>query len=272
MYNIVFIIVVLIIIFALIWYYFRSKICNKFFAYGVIERWGKMLAKVKKTQNSKHKLNNDNNVESLFIAKTCPLKSARKLDKAISKNHDKILEECKSLLDKYDGLPMSKIDSMQFNLVRGSKDWKVLWVKFLDKWAGTSNFLPTLKNIASNMGSDLKLLHISILRPGMVIPLHTGIHSGVWRYHYGLVIPEGNTGLNIKNENYKWKEGEGIIWDDTLLHSAWNKTKETRIIIFADLNRDLHPVANYINNIVTRFIQCSKQIKDIHKLLKSQNP
>ncbi|MES2779388.1 MAG: aspartyl/asparaginyl beta-hydroxylase domain-containing protein, partial [Bacteroidota bacterium] len=58
-------------------------------------------------------------------------------------------------------------------------------------------------------------------------------------YHLGIQIPQGDIGIQLvahnRPETYKWKERKGVVFDDTLLHTAWNKTDETRILIFADI-------------------------------------
>jgi hypothetical protein len=244
---------------------------DDYFAYYLIGCWGYMLENVKTRQNSVAYNDLTNVVPSLMKAKTCPLKSARKLESLVTANHDKIMEEIETLMNTYEGIAMADVDDVQSSFIKGSKDWKTLWVKFLNGWAGTADDLPTLRDITKEMGDDVTLLHVSILRPGMRLPPHKGIHAGVWRYHYGLTIPEGDTGLNIEGSNFKWKEGEGVIWDDSLMHSAWNMTNENRLIIFADLPRDLNPIASYINRLVINVAQCTKRVKRIKKLIKTQN-
>ncbi len=266
---VIIVIIIIIIIVALIFY-----ISNPLFAYSIMKWWGCHLSTIKKKQNSYSEKNinlSDENIPSLMKAKDCPLESARKLEDLISRNHDQILTEIKELLLNYKGVAMADVDEVQGNWLKGSKNWRTLWVKFLDTWAGTADSLPTLKGIVEEMGDDVTLLHVSILHPKMRLDPHYGIHSGVWRYHYGLIIPEGDTGLSIEGHTFKWKEREGVIWDDTLLHSAWNETSSPRIIIFADLPRDLHPITKYMNTFITRVIQSNSKVKSIAKMLSQQN-
>jgi len=276
--NYIIIIAIVLIIVILTWLMI-VYISNPLFAYSLIGWWGKKLDSVKNKQNAecyndlsstRYSTNGFGTIPSLMKAEYCPLKSARKLEGLIRKKHDKILKEVNNLLHNYEGVAMTDIDEVQGQWLQGSKNWRTLWVKFLDTWAGTAKYLPTLRNIVEEMGDDITLLHVSILHPGMELSLHKGIHAGVWRYHYGLVIPEGDTALAIDGKIFKWREGEGVIWDDTLLHEAWNHTDKLRIVIFADLPRDLHLVAGYFNKVITRAVQSNKNVKKIAAMLAEQ--
>jgi beta-hydroxylase len=37
---------------------------------------------------------------------------------------------------------------------------------------------------------------------------------------------------------YDWKEGEGVLFDDTYWHEVWNKTNQRRVVLFLDVLRD----------------------------------
>ena len=39
--------------------------------------------------------------------------------------------------------------------------------------------------------------------------------------------------------DYYWKNGEGIIFDETYIHTAENKTDEQRVILFCDIRRPM---------------------------------
>ena len=120
----------------------------------------------------------------------------------------------------YTGYPMVHMDKKQEFLTSGKTLWSPIWVKFIETWAGTADSLPILKKIVSKV-DDILLLRVSVL------PLHNGISMGVWRYNYGLSITDVDVGINIDN---KWKNRQGFIWDDTVPHSSWNLTNETRFL------------------------------------------
>ena len=58
----------------------------------------------------------------------------------------------------------------------------------------------------------------SLLEPGTKIyPPKLYIYKGLLRYHLGLITPNSdNCFISVNNIKYSWKDGDGIIFDDTL--------------------------------------------------------
>lgn len=161
-----------------------------------------------------------------------------KLDKLIKANHDSITREVQQCFkNDYYGFPMDDIDEVQHQLTRGSKLWSPIWVRFLGHWAAGAVLLPTLQGIVSEVGDDILILHVSVFQPGTSLRFHRGPSMGVWRYHYGLIVPDGDLGLQIGGQRYRWQEKESIMFDDTITHRAWNKSSRIRCVIFADVVR-----------------------------------
>jgi len=160
----------------------------------------------------------------------------RRLDFLVKVHHREILNEALQLMKDGGAVPMAELDLTQSKFFEWK--WRPLWVKFLNGYASSADRMPTLKRIASQV-PGLNLLHVSLMLPGTVLDLHRGPSRAVLRYHYGLLIPEGNTGLYLAGKRLGWKEGEGFSWDDTLLHGSWNLTNKPRMVIFADVRRDL---------------------------------
>ncbi len=79
----------------------------------------------------------------------------------------------------------------------------------------------------------------SILKPGVQIPAHRGPYAGVLRYHLGVVIPKGDVAIRVADEVCRWTEGGSLFFDDSFEHEAWNRTDETRVILFVDFERPL---------------------------------
>ncbi|VAW56126.1 Fe(2+)/alpha-ketoglutarate-dependent dioxygenase LpxO, partial [hydrothermal vent metagenome] len=48
-----------------------------------------------------------------------------------------------------------------------------------------------------------------------------------------------DSGLVVNGVDYKWKDGESIIFDETFLHNAYNNTDKSRIILMTDIDRPL---------------------------------
>lgn len=261
-----FIIIVLLIV--LLWFLYIQA--TNIHAYYWIDKWNKSITNIRDVQNKIHDIDLP---LSMQHAATSNIPAVRKLESLISSHHDVILDEVLALIDKgYYGYSMSDIDPTQgatFNNPQ-STGWKPIWVKFLDCWAGSSKSLPTLTRIVKQMGPNILLLHVSVFWPPVQLPMHRGISKGVYRYHYGLSIPEGDTGMTVNNTPFKWTERRGVIWDDTLPHNSWNRTSQPRLVIFADIPRSLGIGWNWCNNVVHSMIQNTKHIKDIQNKLAQE--
>jgi beta-hydroxylase len=74
----------------------------------------------------------------------------------------------------------------------------------------------------------------SRLAAGTVIQPHTGDDFGFLRMHLGIQVPEGDIGLRVQGEDIKWQTGRAFIFDDSLLHEAWNRTDQDRVVLILD--------------------------------------
>ena len=78
----------------------------------------------------------------------------------------------------------------------------------------------------------------SILAPGKHIPPHKGPYKGIIRYQLALKVPKsGECKLLVDNTPYFWKEGEGVLFDDTYTHEVVNNSTEHRIALLLDVKR-----------------------------------
>lgn len=62
---------------------------------------------------------------------------------------------------------------------------------------------------------------------------HFGVTHKVLRAHLGLYV-NGDAGICVGNETRHWKEGELLIFDDSILHYAWNRGPTTRVVLLFD--------------------------------------
>jgi ornithine lipid ester-linked acyl 2-hydroxylase len=76
----------------------------------------------------------------------------------------------------------------------------------------------------------------SRLAPGTHIRPHVGWVRTVYRSHLGLIVPEG-CGMRVGSETRPWREGECVIFDDTVEHEAWNRANQTRVVLLFDFLR-----------------------------------
>jgi beta-hydroxylase len=76
----------------------------------------------------------------------------------------------------------------------------------------------------------------SRMAPGSHIAPHEGWVSTVYRAHLGLVVP-GESALRVGDEIRRWREGEVLVFDDTVEHEAWNHAESDRTVLLFDFSR-----------------------------------
>src|SRR4030042_1215231 len=69
----------------------------------------------------------------------------------------------------------------------------------------------------------------SIIDGGKHIPPHVGFFKSVLRYHLALVVPQdAPVYIIVGGQEYHWREGQDVLFDDTYLHEGWNKSSQRR--------------------------------------------
>jgi len=144
------------------------------------------------------------------------------------------------------------------------------WKVFVLKWYNTS--LENAKRLCPNTISllnkcpDIHAAMFSILEPGKFIPPHKGPFTGCLRYHLGLKIPKDreNCYIKVNDEKFNWTEGESLIFDDTYVHSVYNNTNESRIILFLDIERPLVSPMKEINTYLCNNAKISAFVKGVN--------
>ena len=76
----------------------------------------------------------------------------------------------------------------------------------------------------------------SRLRPGARIPPHHGMLNARLICHLPLVVPPG-CGFRVGGDTRSWREGELLVFDDSVEHEAWNGGTSDRIILIFDIWR-----------------------------------
>ncbi len=87
---------------------------------------------------------------------------------------------------------------------------------------------------------------ISVFPGGKHLRPHKGPFKGVWRYHLPYLVEdlgEGRTSceLKIDDTQYFLTEGEDLLWDDTYMHEARNRSDSPRVVLLLDVYRKDHP-------------------------------
>ena len=54
----------------------------------------------------------------------------------------------------------------------------------------------------------------------------------------GLITPNNDACyIEVDGNRYSWRDGEMVMFDETYIHEAYNKTDQNRIILFCDIER-----------------------------------
>jgi aspartyl/asparaginyl beta-hydroxylase (cupin superfamily) len=105
------------------------------------------------------------------------------------------------------------------------------------------------------------------------------------RYHLGVIIPKDNLDRSCwlrvnadpsdnakhdvafieRGERYYWREGKGVMFDDTYLHDAKNASSQVRVILWLDLRRKMPPHLNALNTMILEIAHRAPAIAAVRK-------
>ena len=180
-----------------------------------------------------------------------------------------IRDELVEVLKDEESIPkFHEVDKIQRFINDGDKSpWRVFMFKAYDNWQ-ESNCAKAPKTTALlKQVPGITTAMFSILGPYKHIPPHSGFYKGVYRYHLALIIPkEGECYIVNGGQRYDWKDGEDVLFDDTYKHAVWNKTDETRVVLFCDVFRtDLPKIFQPLNRWVYSLREKSPRLKKVLK-------
>lgn len=75
----------------------------------------------------------------------------------------------------------------------------------------------------------------SVLKPRTRIPPHTGVINGRLTVHLPLVVPPDCGMLKCGGEARPWEVGRCMVFDDSMVHEAWNDSDQTRVVLIFDV-------------------------------------
>lgn len=125
----------------------------------------------------------------------------------------------------------------------GSEDWGALYLwqngelkqELAEAFPETTRILAELP-LADIPGASPNVL-FSRLKPGTDIPPHHGFFNTRLICHLPLIVPENCGELRVGNERRPWREGELLIFDDSIEHEAWNHSAQDRIVLIFEVWR-----------------------------------
>jgi beta-hydroxylase len=127
--------------------------------------------------------------------------------------------------------------------------WKRFYLKWYDGFLPSATALcPQTTRLLAGIPS-VNAAMFALLPPGSRLGRHRDPFAGSLRYHLGLSTPNSaQCRIVVDGESYYWKDGEAVMFDETFLHEAENRTDTPRLILFCDIERPLsNPVPRFIN-------------------------
>ena len=173
----------------------------------------------------------------------------------LESHFNKIKEECLNTLTT---IPDKKLENIGKNFIIPEdkdffKNWNTYPLRMFSRdYEDNMNKCPTLKEILKS-DPNITTAFFSIMEPGKFLSSHYGPFKGILRYHLGLQVPPPQSGLcyiSVDGQTYDWKEGEGILFDETYKHFVENSTKFRRIVLFLDVKRELNFPLNFFNDFI----------------------
>ena len=78
---------------------------------------------------------------------------------------------------------------------------------------------------------------------------------GYLRYHLGVRVPAVNPPKIVVNkQDYVWKEGEGVLFDDSWPHAVVNTSNEMRAVLIVDVRRPFPLSAQVVNSFIINVV------------------
>ncbi len=192
-------------------------------------------------------------------------------------NWETIRDEAKGLICLEKIRAAEKNDDAGFNSF-----FKAGWKRFYLKWYDASHpsaeqFCPKTVELLRRTPS-VKAAMFAELVPGGTLNPHRDPFAGSLRYHLGLITPnDDRCFIEVDQQRYSWRDGHGVVFDETYIHWAQNGTDTNRIIIFCDIERPMrYNWAQAINRWLGRHImsaaaspnETGDETGDINKLFR----
>ena len=179
---------------------------------------------------------------SVFDARSVP-----GLEK-IKQNYEIIRAEAKVLLDMGVFQRPPAADEPGYNTFEKG-GWRMYPLKWYTKECGPSAVRACPKTCAvMDSVPAVRSAMFTVLPPGAKLGRHHDPIASSLRYHLGLLTPNSDLcALTLDGVKHVWKDGEELLFDQTYLHSAINRTNIVRVILFCDVEKaQLHgPVKRF---------------------------
>ena len=174
--------------------------------------------------------------------------------KSVTDQWQVIKEEAVNLYEKGYFDATVKADSAAYYDVGFRTFFKYGWSKFYLKWYGYTH--DSAKMLCPKTVELLKGAPIingamfTLLPVGSQLTRHSDPVACSLRYHLGLSTPNSDLCyINIDDQDYSWRDGQALLFDETFLHYAHNDSKQYRLILMCDVERPMNFFGRLFNRI-----------------------
>lgn len=184
--------------------------------------------------------------------------------KTLEQNWEVIRDEAQRLNQARAIAASDDHDDLGFNSFfrRGWKRFYLAWYGTYPKSALAScpRTVALLKSIPIVRGAMF-----ASLPPGAQLIRHRDPYAGSLRYHLGLVTPNSDDCfIDVDGQRYAWRDGEAVIFDETFIHYAENRTDQNRIILFLDIKRPVtFFLADWVDWLMVRLLMAPSVAKNV---------
>ncbi|MCV4342476.1 aspartyl/asparaginyl beta-hydroxylase domain-containing protein [Pseudomonas capsici] len=136
------------------------------------------------------------------------------------------------------------------------KGWKRFYLKWYDKALPSAETLCPKTVALVNSIPNVKGAMFALLPGDSHLNPHRDPFAGSLRYHLGLSTPNSDAcRIFVDGEEYSWRDGQDVMFDETYVHWVKNETQTTRVILFCDVERPLNNgFMTRINRSVSAFL------------------
>jgi beta-hydroxylase len=133
--------------------------------------------------------------------------------------------------------------------------WKRFYLKWYDHPLPSAEALCPRSTALLRDVPGLKGAMFTTLPPLTTLGRHRDPFAGALRYHLGLRTPnDDRCWIDVDGERRSWRDGEAMVFDETFVHTAWNGTDVTRLVLLCDIERPLAGPMAPINRWVMRHV------------------
>jgi beta-hydroxylase len=159
--------------------------------------------------------------------------------KPLTDNWEMLRDEALKLFDEGHIRGAAKYNDLGFNSFF-RRGWKRFYVKWYNQPLPSAQALcPKTVALVESIPT-INGAMFALLPAGGDLGKHRDPFAGSLRYHLGLSTPNSDKcRIWVDGQEYSWRDGKAVMFDETFMHWAENKTDTLRVILFADIERPL---------------------------------